>query len=138
MKSIFYILLLLLCSCAASEVRKSDHTFRDANGSQKVSVVVPKGHKDEMATLDNGEVKALHYEFPNGAVFYYVYQPSWTTLNQAHIEAAKAGRKSRSDAMFKGVDSAGLHWKEMRLENLRYGYVSVPAADLSRFENAIL
>ena len=87
--------------------------------------------------LDTTGGKELFYYYANGALFYIARSVSWPTENQAFIEYLKASSSEKNSFSFTGKDETGLFWKEIMVEDFRFGYTYVSPAQKARFEQAI-
>jgi hypothetical protein len=97
---------------------------------------VPKGFAEEKFVLGNAGGKEQYYYYGNGSLFYIAKNVTWETENQPMIGKAKELSVNRR-FIYKGVDRDGLHWKEVRIDDFRFGYSYVPPDRLEKFEQAI-
>lgn len=132
------LILIMLTSCAYLQGYKTkEFLFREDQKIKKLVLHVPGGFADEKMVLDTVGGKEQYYYYDNGALLYFAKQVNWQTENEPLIHTGKIRGKSYDPFSFNGVDRNGLHWKEIRIEDFRFGYSYVPPSDLDKFEQAI-
>ncbi len=102
-----------------------------------LALQIPAKYKDEKIVLDSLGGKEQYYYYQNGALFYVTRKASWATENQAFIEQIQNPSLTDGKFISNGKDKDGLLWKEIQLENFRFGYSCVPVPLEERFEQAI-
>ena len=133
------ILLLFCVSCSLySALRRKEFTYTAANEQQTLRLLVPKRYaKVENDTDSAGNPQRL-YRYGNGAVLYIIqttdtvtlFQPIDTT-NHVPLQHPYGG------IMYKGIDSMGLFWREIRTDSFRFGYRFVPSGVEPLFDSAV-
>jgi len=137
MRAAIFLMAVLFSSCSAIDVYKTrEFSFDDNEKRQRVILHIPKGFAEEKFLLGNTGGKEQYYYYLNGALLYFAKNVNWDTENQLFIDKAKAISEN-SRFVYKGVDKDGLHWKEIRIDDFRFGYSYVPRDHLEKFEQAI-
>jgi hypothetical protein len=132
------LLAFLLASCGyTGTFRQRDFSFSEGKETKRFVVKVPVGYATEKYVVDTATGKEQYYYYPNGSILYFSSNISWLTENDLMIAAKKIPQISEGLISYKGKDSSGLYWKEIRFDNLRIGYSYVPHNDLERFELAL-
>ena len=128
-------ILVLLASCSLHKgYNKKIFGFAGGDREQKMVLQVPQGYVMEKTLLDTTGGKEMYYYYENGCILYYSRNVSWLTENAPLIPQTTASQELFSA---KGTDKDGLHWKEMRIDDLRFGYSYVPSGQLELFEFAL-
>ena len=128
--------MLLSAGCAIVDgFRGKKFTYEDAGKTQVITFQVPSKYADEKYLADSANGKEQFFYYDHGALFYIAHNPSWLTENAEFIQSRTASRRD-SATIYMGVDSNGLHWKERRLDKVKYGYSYVPRELVDKFESA--
>ena len=133
-----FICSILLTACSTFSGMKKHHFEYWNEGDRKTVLIhVPSPYAEKKMILDTTGGKELFYYYANGALFYIARSVSWPTENQAFIEYLRASSSEKNSFSFTGKDETGLFWKEIRVEDFRFGYTYVSSAQKARFEQAI-
>jgi hypothetical protein len=139
--TIFMLGIVFFSSCVVIDsYREREFVYYESQKKEFLNLKIPKGYADEKMVLDTTGGKEQYYYYKNGAVLYFSkHVVSWTTENQALIDSLQnsSKKKLQPDYSYKGVDRDRLHWKEIKIEDFRFGYSYVPSDDLERFETAV-
>jgi hypothetical protein len=140
MKSVVILsLCIILSSCFLfSKYRRTDFTYNKGLQSYAIPVVVPKGFVKERTEVDSLGNTILSYVYKNNALFYIAHLEDTTTQVQPIAESENQPRvNSITGALvYKGLDSFNLYWREVRRNDLRFGYRFVPKEWEVRFDSA--
>ncbi len=136
-----YCLLLLIiassCSLFNGFKRKEFH-YTDNNTPQKIALLIPKGFDSEKKSVDSAGNQQQVFSYENGAFLYFSFLADTTKTYQPiqeerHITKTHPG----GGYFFKGRDSTGLYWRELRQNNFRAGYKNVSPEVEEKFDSAI-
>jgi hypothetical protein len=142
MRRLHYFLFFLLLACACTgpnDLQRTDFVYREEGRLQTILLPVPQGYNDHRMLLDTNGGKEQYYYYANGALFYFTNKVTWNTENDSVMRAQVGSRyhPERVSYTHKGVDGKGLHWKEVRINDFRYGYSYVPKALVGQFDDAL-
>jgi hypothetical protein len=141
LKAISIFILAGFYSCVVIDsYREKEFVYYESQKKEFLSLKVPKGFAEEKILLDTAGGKEQYFYYKNGAVLYFSkHVVSWTTENQVLVDSllTSSKKKNQQEYTFKGVDKDKLHWKEIKVEDFKFGYSYVPSGDLERFETAI-
>lgn len=141
MKRPLALCLLIGCCLSCSPfaaLRKREFTFSDNNQTQTLRIKVPKRFAKQPPTGDSMGVQQQVYNYSNGALLYVIYttdtlaqfQPIDTTGNIPKLHPY-------GGLMYKGLDSLGRFWREVRTDSFRFGYRFVPPDAEVLFDSAV-
>jgi hypothetical protein len=141
MKNYALILFLfaVLNSCFLfSKFKRTDFTYDEGSQLYSIPIVVPRGYNKERTEVDSSGNTILSYSYPNEALFYVAHiedsslqiQPIAEQDNIPHLATGTGA------VIYKGMDADHLLWREVRQNDLRVGYRSVPKEWESRFDSA--
>src|SRR5215217_882287 len=118
--------------------RRTNFTYTEGGHSYFIPIVVPKGYVRERTEVDSSGNTILSYFYDSKASFYVAYLVDTATNLQPIIEEENIPRVAITTGAFiyKGMDADMLYWREIRKDNLRVGYRSVPRELESRFDSA--
>lgn len=140
MKStVILFLCIVLSSCFLfSKYRRTDFTYNEGPQSYTIPVVVPKGFVKERTEVDSSGNTILSYVYKNNALFYIAHLEDSTTQVQPIAEDKNQPRINEITGalVYKGLDSTHLYWREVRRNDLRFGYRFVPKEWEMRFDSA--
>jgi len=141
MKKVTGILFLciVLSSCFLfSKYRRTDFTYNEGSQSYTIPIVVPKGFVTEKTEVDSSGNTILSYVYKNNALFYIAHLEDTSTQLQPIEENKNEPRINLTTGalVYKGVDSTNLYWREIRRNDLRFGYRFVPKEWEVRFDSA--
>jgi hypothetical protein len=133
------ILLLLLVAaftgCVGPEGLKKREFYTKVD-ENKLKFFVPLNFKEEKVAVDTAGGVQQYYNYESGAIFYVAYN---TKIIQENLKWMKDRRNRKivpKDGIYSGTEN-GLHWKEVRVDQLAYGYSDVPPAMLNEFERSV-
>lgn len=137
MPFIIFLVLLVISACSIGHpVTPKRFSFYKDNKPSHISLRVPKGFKAEKMKLGN-EGKEQFYVYPDGSLLYIGLNMSWPSANQLRKLLPHIDSTTDRVGTFRGIDSSGLHWKEIWLEHFIIGYSFVPATSRERFEQTL-
>jgi hypothetical protein len=138
---ILCIVLVCLQSCSVLDgYRTKDFVFQQESKREHLQLKIPKGFAEEKIVLDSLGGKEQYYYYASGALLYFSKDVvSWTSENQPQVDSIQKNSPYQSEGnyTFQGMDKDKLHWKEIRMDNFRFGYSYVPKTELDKFETAI-
>lgn len=142
MRTILFFLLPLMLALACSgprNLQRAQFVYREGEKLQTLSLPVPQGFNEDKMLLDTNGGKEQYYYYPSGALFYFTNKVTWNTENDSLIRVQQGSRFSpkRASYTYKGVDRNGLYWKEVRINDFRYGYSYVPKSLVGPFDDAL-
>jgi len=133
-----FVLVFCISCSLFSGLRKQSFTYKEGNQTQTLRLLVPKRYsKKEIFTDSAGNQQQL-YRYRNGALLYIIettdtlaqFQPIDTANNNPLLHPY-------GGLMYKGLDSTGLFWREIRTDSFRFGYRFVPDAAEYYFDSAV-
>ena len=127
----------MFVSCSVySGLCKKRFSYAENGATQSLRVLVPKRYARRETSTDGS--RQDYYYYPDGAVLYFIQTTDTLTLfqpidtaNQIPLPHPYGG------LMYKGLDSAGRFWREVRTDSFRFGYRFVPGASEIRFDSAV-
>jgi hypothetical protein len=136
-----YCLLLLIiassCSLFNGFKRKEFH-YTDNNTPQTIALLLPKGFKGEKKNIDSAGNQQQVFSYENGAFLYFAFLTDTTKEYQPIMEERHVAKMHPAGGLFyKGRDSTGLYWRELRRDNFRAGYKNVSSEVEEKFDSAI-
>jgi hypothetical protein len=135
-----YILLFLLITVfsACGAWQRRQFIFSDEGVQRSLTVSVPRGFKSEEKSKDADGSERLEYSYSNGAKLYFARLSDTTRTFQFIDSSMNIPRTTPfGGTVYKGMDSSGLWWSEIRIGDLRFGYENVPPRRETRFDQAI-
>jgi hypothetical protein len=141
MKRNLVLSLALLCcaSCGLfSDLRKRTFTFSQDAGAQRLRIVVPKKYAKQESFTDSAGNQQHLFRYGNGALLYMIRTADTLTQFQP-VDTANNIPKPyyNGGLMYKGLDSSGLFWRELRTDSFRFGYRFVPHDVEILFDSAV-
>ncbi|MGN6402169.1 MAG: hypothetical protein ACTHMD_17045 [Flavisolibacter sp.] len=137
------VVILFLCATLSScflfsKYRRTDFTYNEGSQSYTIPVVVPKGFVKERTEVDSSGNTILSYVYKNNALFYIAHLEDTAAQVQPIAEDENQPRISLMTGalVYKGLDSFNLYWREVRRNDLRFGYRFVPKEWEIRFDSA--
>ena len=137
------VVILFLCATLSScflfsKYRRTDFTYNEGSQSYTIPVVVPKGFVKERTEVDSSGNTILSYVYKNNALFYIAHLEDTATQVQPIAEDENQPRINLMTGalVYKGLDSFNLYWREVRRNDLRFGYRFVPKDWEIRFDSA--
>lgn len=132
---IIVLSIILLASCGLQNVSVTrKFTFYKDNRPSDLKFRVPKGFNDEKVKVGN-DAKEQFYVYPDGSILFIGLNVHWPTTNE--VRNLLPQRDTLTAAMYKGIDSSGLHWKEIYIDGFVVGYSFVPSSKRESFEQAV-
>ncbi len=107
----------------------------------KLVIEIPsKFAEEKIYLLPNGE-KEQRYNYLDGAILYFGYGRGWSSVNLENIKRqTNSYSKTIQEKMivYKGKETNNSgYWKEIQIDNLRFGYRNVSKNKLPEFDHAI-
>lgn len=124
-------------SCSInSEFSKKKFSFYRFDKPREIAIKAPKGFLKEQVKV--GEFgKEQFYTYKDGSLFYIGLNMTWLSDNQSRSLLPLPDSVRSRSGIYKGVDTKGLHWKEIHFETFILGYSYVPPGRLELFEQAV-
>jgi hypothetical protein len=135
----FLLLLLFICfsSCSLFNGFKK-RTFDYGANDESFDVMIPKGWKKSELKSDSADNKVQYYHYKNGSALYLVrIADSLTSFQPINFSNHIPLIHPKGGLIYKGIDSNGLYWREIRLHDFRFGYKNVPTETEARFDSAL-
>src|SRR5215217_775493 len=138
----FFVLSFVLLFCAScslfSGLRKRNFTHTINEKPQTLRILVPKRYANKQTSADSAGSQHRYYTYKNGAQLYVIYTTDTLTQFQP-IDTTTHIPKLHpyGGLMYKGLDSAGLFWREIRTDSFRFGYRLVPHDVEPLFDSAV-
>lgn len=136
----FFLLAALIgfSSCALFDDFKKREFNYGPGAEDKFQLLIPKGWSKKDISLDSAGYKEQFYTYKNGSIIYFVRAADTTKTYQQfdtsrHIPLVHPA----GGLIFKGVDSKGLYWREIRINEFRFGYKDVPTETEARFDSSL-
>ena len=131
--------LFCLSSCFLFKDLKREQFTYNANGQARtLHLQVPRGfhrHRDEVDSAGNS---ARLYYYSNGNVFYAAYLADTAKQYQAIDYSRNLPLQHiKGGWIFKGMDSSGRYWREIRVGACKFGYTGVPPSREGDFDEAL-
>ncbi len=138
-KIICFLFLVIASSCSlfnGFKRREFHHIY--SNSPQTVALLVPKGFNDEKKLVDSVGNQQQVFSYENGAFIYFALIADTTKEYQPIMEERHLAKMHPGGGYFyKGRDSTGLYWKELRQDNFRAGYRNVSPDIEEKFDSAV-
>ncbi len=138
-KTCLFLFLIVATSCSlfnGFNRRKFQYTAN--NSPQNLSLLVPKGFKGEKKMVDSAGNLQQVFSYENGAFLYFAFVKDTTKTYQLFVEENHIAKKHPGGGyFFKGRDSTGLYWRELKQGNFRAGYRNVSSEIEEKFDSAI-
>lgn len=137
MKFCLFVSFVVIISCSSIKgLRKKEFVYSDRAGDQKIHLLVPKGYRKELIrdTLGN---KLQLYTYRNGAALYFIYGDTTVNFQYINLQYNIPKEHPAGGWMFKGIDSTGLFWREVRQGMFRVGYKNIPGASEFKFDTVV-
>jgi hypothetical protein len=134
---LLFSLLVILTSCFLyKDYREKEFVYTANAQNVSLPIIVPKGYVKQERT-DTAGINLYTFSYPGGAILYAAeltdttmeVQPIDKILHQPQIHRL-------GGIVYKGIDSAGLYYREIRQGNLRFGYRFVPEVLELQFDSA--
>ncbi len=140
MLKIFCLLLLVIsssCSLLNGFKRREFH-YTDNNSSQKIALLIPKSFDSQKKLVDSAGNQQQVFRYENGAFLYFAFIADTTKEYQPIMEERHIARMHPAGGFYyKGRDSNGLYWRELRQNNFRAGYKNVSPEIEEKFDSAV-
>jgi hypothetical protein len=131
--------LLVLSSCfLQKDLKRREFTYNANGQEQTMHLKVPRGffhHKDEVDSAGN---TARLYYYSNGTVFYAAYLTD-TAKQYQLIDYSRnlPLQHIKGGWIFKGMDSTGRYWREIRVGACKLGSPGVSPSREGDFDEAL-
>lgn len=138
-KSTLLFCLFLLSSCFLFKDLKQDRLTYNANGQvQTMHLKVPRGFHRHHNEVDSAGNTARRYYYSNGTVFYAAYLAD-TAKQYQSIDYSRniPLQHIKGGWIFKGIDSTGRYWREIRVGACKFGYTGVLPSREGDFDEAL-
>ena len=141
MKRILFLFFisLFLTSCFLQKPYKTETFSFEKNGtSYSYPLVVPRGYKKKLISVDESGNNIVTYSYKNGAVFYLAHMADTSIAMQPLEVQDNIARQSHHTGalIYKGMDGNYLYWREVRQKNFKSGYRFVNGDEEERFDSA--
>lgn len=136
----FFLLAVLfgISSCALFNDFKKREFEYGPEARSKFEIIIPKGWSKKDIGLDSAGYKEQFYTYTNGSMLYFVRAADTTKIYQQfdtsrHIPLIHP----KGGLIYKGIDPNGLYWREIKINEFRFGYKGVPTETEVRFDSAL-
>ena len=137
MKLLLLLLIIGFSSCSLFNGFKK-RNFNYGEKGESFGVIIPKGWKKTEFKSDSADNKVQYYYYKNGSSLYLVRNADSLISFQPIIFSNHIPLIHPQDGLiYKGIDSNGLYWREIRLKDFRFGYKNVPTETEARFDSAL-
>ena len=133
------LLLVLLSSCFLLRDLKRERFTYNANGQARTLVVqVPRGFDREKLEVDSAGNTTKFYNYSNGTVYYVAHLVDTARqLQFINYGINMPLEHINGGWIYKGQDSTGRYWREIRVGPYKYGYRAVPRLQEGDFDEAL-
>jgi hypothetical protein len=136
------VLFLALINCAScglfSDLRKRTFTYTQDSVEQTLRIRVPKKYAKRESFVDSAGNQQQYFRYSNGALLYMVHTTDTLMQFQSVDTVNNIPKLYYNGAlMYKGLDSSGLFWREIRTDSFRFGYRFVPNDKEILFDTAV-
>ena len=135
-----WIILLIVFTVAAcgvnGPVSPKKFTFYKENKLRHIKLKVPSGFKDELVRIGTYG-KEQYYTYPDGSIFFVGLNMDWPSFNQERKLTPYSDSLESRSGSYKGIDTSGLHWKEIHFDYFIVGYSFVSPAKRELFDQAV-
>ena len=128
------ICIVLLMSCNPFRNFKTRQLESDG---KILSLSIPNRYIKEESRIDSLGNKLQVFNYGNGAYLYFATVKDSVDLQLIDKEKNIAKLHSIGGIFYKGIDAKGLFWREVQIDNLRYGYKNVTRDSEIKFDSAI-
>jgi hypothetical protein len=105
----------------------------------KITLKIPEGYK-LIKIITGGEGEEHRYWYSDSSLIYLSDASSLISINEESVRNQEAAdyRKNKSDSfLFKGVNTNGNYWTEIKNKGLLYGYFNVPPYKKHFYDSAL-
>ncbi|HEX2535046.1 MAG TPA: hypothetical protein VHK69_14980 [Chitinophagaceae bacterium] len=128
--------LLLLCTSCSLFNGYRRHPYTSGPEGKAVTLVLPKGWK-RVEQQQNADGNRTVYDYGGGTFIYLSSRPFGASMHIDHRQHLPKTDSLRGGLIFKGMDSTGCFYRELRYPNLYIGYVGVNSDYEARFDSAL-
>lgn len=121
-------------------LKQKEFVYFENEQRKVIKLEIPAGYKDEKIYLMAAGGKEIRYNYPGGAVLYFSYGVTWPSVNQESINKEISNNRFRHEddrIVFRGQEQKSKYWKEIQLEDFRFGYWNVTKSKITEFEHAV-
>lgn len=137
MKIAVLLIAILCASCTLfNGLKKKEFSYDDNGAARKMEFVVPKKYDKEEIIADSLGNKVMLYRYDDAVLYFFhgdsnsVFQPIDKGMNIPKEHPAGGW-------MFKGMDSSGLFWREVRQGAFRAGYWNIGYGTEEKFDTVV-
>jgi hypothetical protein len=136
-KKLVWVLPILLASCFLfRDYKKTTFTYNRNGQLNMMPLVVPKGYTKQ-ERIDTAGVSMQTYHYPDGAVLYAAFLNDTTYEIQPFNKSVHQPLTHRLGGLvYKGQDSALSFFREIRQDNMRFGYRGVSSGNEGLFDSS--
>jgi hypothetical protein len=138
-KLLFLFFSIASASCALfPELSKRDFTYNNYNSKQSIDIAVPRGYSKSEKIVDSAGNQLQLFHYGNSVLYNGFYRDTTISFQVIDTSFHIPLPHPRGGLIYKGIDSAHLYFKEIRLYNgLRFGYKNVSQAQEGAFDSAL-
>ena len=138
-KFFFLLLLVIFSSCSLfNGFKKREFHYTDNNSPQKITLLIPKGFNDNKKIIDSSGNQQQVFSYDNKTFLYFAFTADTAKEYQPIIKENHLAKMHPAGGFFyKGRDSTGLYWRELRHGNFRAGYKNVSPEIEEKFDSAV-
>ena len=133
------LLLVIASSCSLlNGFKRRKFHYTDDSLSQKIALLIPKGFNGVKKNIDSAGNQQQVFSYDNATFIYFAFLTDTTKEYQPiMIEGHIAKMHPAGGFFYKGRDSSGLYWRELRQNNFRAGYKNVSPEVEEKFDSAV-
>jgi len=135
------IILFLIFGCySIKNIHKETFNFNDNGRNHKLVINIPKCYSFERIKANAEYGREERYWYKDSSVIYISDLKSGSTLNYSNIRGQKNAYAKRFEfdtITLSGINKFGKYWKEIKYNQLFYGYSNIPANEKKLFDHAL-
>jgi hypothetical protein len=131
--------LFCLSSCFLfKDLKREQFTYNNNGQTHSLPLKVPKGYRSEKLEVDSAGNTARFFYYKGGTVFYAAHLVD-TARQYQSIDYSRniPLQHIKGGWIFKGMDSTGRYWREIRVGTCKFGYSGVPPSREGDFDEAL-
>jgi len=135
--SLIFTIIIISCSLFP-ELSRRDFTYDNKNNKQNIEILVPKGYAKTEKIIDSAGNQHQLFYYGNAILYTGYYTDTTKSFQSIDTSFHIPLPHPRGGLIYKGIDSAHLYFREIRLYNgLRFGYKNVSQAQEGAFDSAL-
>jgi hypothetical protein len=135
--SLIFTITIISCSLFP-ELSRRDFTFNNNNSTQNINILVPRGYAKTEKVIDSAGNQLQLFHYGNAILYSAFFKDTAMSFQNIDTSFHIPLPHPRGGLIYKGIDSAHLYFREIRLYNgLRFGYKNVSQAQEGAFDSAL-